>query len=349
MIVLILSAPSLLPRDLLFPPYYSLFIAPCLSSSLTVQLGSSSAYRVGQAVRLQWRLWWGGLLWAPEQWCSAGRGEEEQQEATFLHLSYHVPQTHASSSPPAPLHGNQRAGPHQLQQPHSSGPNWRDQRGAFLQRTFTGKILHRKGEAAAAFQVPSSICRLNRERSFAEVCSMTNKLHLAFYRMFSLSFFSNLQQYAHYVAYSPFSVRFLAFFNPMYWVWWPADLSMSCSVVLNCKPGGEKDTIHNLATGVQLQLFLFSRDVCCFSKAPLSFCQQLGWLAFSPSYQTGLCSIQAFEIMDAWLHSSAKTTPAQPSRFPHQSWHDRNSQLLYGCQQLEIGFDLVLDCQNNRH
>lgn len=130
-----------------FPPCYSLFIAPCLPSSLTVQLGSSAAYRVGQAVRLQWRLGRGGLLGAPEQWCSAGRGEEEQQEATFLHLSHHVPQTHASSSPPAPLHGDQRARPHQLQQPHSSCPNWRDQWGAFLQRTFTGTIYHRKGEA----------------------------------------------------------------------------------------------------------------------------------------------------------------------------------------------------------
>lgn len=127
------------PLCLLSPPYYSLFIASCLSSSLIVQLGSSSAYRVGQAVGLQRRLRWGGLLRAPKQWCSAGRGEEEQQEATFFHLSHHVPQTHASSSPSAALHGDQRAGSHQLQQPHSGCPNWRDQRGAFLQRTFTGK------------------------------------------------------------------------------------------------------------------------------------------------------------------------------------------------------------------
>lgn len=130
----------------LFPPYRSLLIAPCLSSPLLVQLGSSSAHRVGQAVRLQWGLWWRGLLRAPEQWCSAGRGEEEQQEATFLHLPHHVPQTHASSSSPASLHGNQRAGPHQLQQPNSSCPNWRNQRGAFLQRTFTGKMEYLTGK-----------------------------------------------------------------------------------------------------------------------------------------------------------------------------------------------------------
>lgn len=99
---------------------------------LSVQYSSSSAYRVGQAVRLQWRLWRGGLLRAPEQRCSAGRGEKEQQEATFFYLSHHVPQTHASSSPSAPLHGNQRPSPHQFQQPHSSCTNRRDQWGPFL-------------------------------------------------------------------------------------------------------------------------------------------------------------------------------------------------------------------------
>lgn len=101
-------------------------------SFLVVQHSSSSAYRVGQAVRLQRRLWRGGLLRAPEQRCSAGRGEKEQQEATFFYLSHHVPQTHASSSPSAPLHGNQRASPHQFQQPHSSCTNRRDQWGPFL-------------------------------------------------------------------------------------------------------------------------------------------------------------------------------------------------------------------------
>lgn len=101
-------------------------------SSLAVQHSSSSAYRVGQAVRLQRRLWRGGLLGAPEQRCSAGRGEKEQQEATFFYLSHHVPQTHASSSPSAPLHGNQRASSYQFQQPHSSRTNRRDQWGPFL-------------------------------------------------------------------------------------------------------------------------------------------------------------------------------------------------------------------------
>lgn len=120
-------------------PLYVISDLTTPSSSLVVQLGSSAAYRVGQAVGLQWRLWRGGLLGAPEQRCSAGWGEKEQQEATFFHLSHHVPQTHASSSPATPLHGDQWAGPHQLQQPDSSCPNWRDQRGAFLQRTFTGK------------------------------------------------------------------------------------------------------------------------------------------------------------------------------------------------------------------
>lgn len=148
MIVLIPSAPSLLPFCLLFSPYDSLLTAPRLFSSLTVQLSSSSAYRVGQAVRLQRGLWRRGLLWAPEQRRSAGRGEEEQQEATFLHLSHHVPQTHARPPSPETLHGDQRARPHQLQQPHSSRPHWGDQRGAFLQRTFTGKILQRKRERA---------------------------------------------------------------------------------------------------------------------------------------------------------------------------------------------------------
>lgn len=120
-----------------FKVYFSTLWAPtisvcCFSFTLTVQHSSSSAYRVGQAVRLQRRLWRGGLLRAPEQRCSAGRGEKEQQEATFFYLSHHVPQTHASSSPSAPLHGNQRASPHQLQQPHSSRTNRRDQWGAFL-------------------------------------------------------------------------------------------------------------------------------------------------------------------------------------------------------------------------
>lgn len=110
----------------------TIFVCCFSFSSPAVQHSSSSAYRVGQAVRLQRRLWRGGLLRAPEQRCSAGRGEKEQQEATFFYLSHHVPQTHASSSPSAPLHGNQRASPHQLQQPHCSCTNRRDQWGSFL-------------------------------------------------------------------------------------------------------------------------------------------------------------------------------------------------------------------------
>lgn len=42
-------------------------------------------------------------------------------------------------------------------------------------------------------------------------------------------------------------------------------------------------------------------------------------LTFSPPpppYQTEPCSIQAFEITDAWLHSSAEMSAVQPLRFP---------------------------------
>lgn len=124
-------------------------VDPCLTSSLIVQLCSSSAYRVGQAVRLEWRLWWRGLLGSSGQWCPAGRGEEEQQETTFLHISHYVPQTHASSAPTASLHGNKWAGPYQLQQPHSSRTHWGDQWGAFQQRTFTGKTLLEEAQEAA--------------------------------------------------------------------------------------------------------------------------------------------------------------------------------------------------------
>lgn len=105
-------------HSLIFWRYFhltTLFIAACFSSSLVVQHGSSSAYRVGQAVGLRRGLWWGGSLGAPEQWYPAGRGEEEQQEATFLYFSDYVPQTYASPPPSAPLHGNQRASPHKLE------------------------------------------------------------------------------------------------------------------------------------------------------------------------------------------------------------------------------------------
>lgn len=145
MIILMLQSLPVIHLLWLFPPYYSRHCPLPLILSI-VQLGSSAAYRVGQAVRLQRRLWWGGSLGAPEQWCPAGRGEEEQQEATFLHFSDDVPQTHASSPAPAPLHGNKRTSPYQLEQSHSSCPNRGDQWGAFLQCTFTGKICYRQRE-----------------------------------------------------------------------------------------------------------------------------------------------------------------------------------------------------------
>lgn len=130
MIFLMCSPLTTAPRLLLSTP------SP---PSLAVQLGRPSAYRVGQVVGLQRGFWRGGLLGAPEQRRPAGRGEKEQQEATFLHFPHHVPQACAGSAPPAPLHGDQRAGPHQLQQSHGGGADRRDHRGAVLQRTFAGE------------------------------------------------------------------------------------------------------------------------------------------------------------------------------------------------------------------
>lgn len=136
MIFLMCSTPPLLLPSLRL----LLSTPPSLSSpSLAVQLGRPSAYRVGQVVGLQRGLWRGGLLGAPEQRRPACRGEKEQQEATFFHLPHHVPQTCAGSAPAAPLHGDQRAGAHQLQQPHGGGTHRRDHRGAVLQRTFAGE------------------------------------------------------------------------------------------------------------------------------------------------------------------------------------------------------------------
>ncbi len=179
------------PLYLLFPPYFSLLIAPCISLSLVVQLSGSAAYRIGQAVRLQWRLWWGGLLGAPEQRCSASRGEEEQQEATFFHLSHHVTQAYASSSPSAALHGDQRASADQLQQPDSSCTDWRDHWGAFLQCTFTGK----RGEAT--LQILSELlysARSNTNKLFVRAIMM-NFFNHTFYCMFKFLLFCISQQF----------------------------------------------------------------------------------------------------------------------------------------------------------
>lgn len=76
-------------------------------------------------------------------------------------------------------------------------------------------------------------------------------------------------------------MHFVAFLNAVYkkrWLWF-----VSSSVVFNCKTVKQSSqSCKKNPQKVQLQLFLFSQDVCCFSKAPLSFCQQLGWLPFSP-------------------------------------------------------------------
>lgn len=186
MIVLIPSAPSPPPLYLLFPPCYSLLTASLsLSLSVTVQLCSPSAYRVGQAVGLQRRLRRGGLLGAPEQRRSAGRGEEEQQEATFFHLPHHVPQAHAGSSPAAPLHGDQRARPHQLQQPHGGRPHRRDHGGTLLQRTFPGE----EGEGAREqLRLQLLHCRSRWSNDAMRRASKTTAaLHLACHTVFLLT------------------------------------------------------------------------------------------------------------------------------------------------------------------
>lgn len=135
MIFLMCSLPPLAPRLLLSTPS---------SPSLAVQLGRPSAYRVGQVVGLQRGFWRGGLLGAPEQWRPACWGEKEQQEATFFHFPHHVPQTCSGSAPSAPLHGDQRAGPHQLQQSHGGGADRGDHWGSVLQRTFAGEQEQKK-------------------------------------------------------------------------------------------------------------------------------------------------------------------------------------------------------------
>lgn len=70
-----------------------------------------------------------------------------------------------------------------------------------------------------------------------------------------------------------------------------------------------------LETRVQPQLFLFSQDVCCCSKAPLSFCQQLGF----PFPHHTKQAIAPSKRLKSWMRDS--TRPQKRLQLSPQGFH----------------------------
>lgn len=99
------------------------------------------------------------------------------------------------------------------------------------------------------------------------------------------------------------------------------------------------------------ETFVFAQEICCFPKAAPCFPLSAIRLAFSPLRRHTKQTIAPSKRLKSRMHDSARLLQwllLSPWGFPHQSQHNRNSQLLYVCWPLDVGFDLVADTENSR-
>lgn len=97
-------------------------------------------------------------------------------------------------------------------------------------------------------------------------------------------------------------------------------------------------------------VFLPKKYVAFLKLRSPSLCQQLDWLSHPLHHHTKQ-TIAPSKRLKSRMHDSTrllKWVLLSPWGFPHQSQHNRNSQLLYICWPLEVGVDLVADTENSR-
>lgn len=114
----------------------------------------------------------------------------------------------------------------------------------------------------------------------------------------------------------------------------------------------EKKKTQNTKTIPLQTCFLHKNTACCCQKLPPSpsLCQPLDWLSH-PLHHHSKQTIAPSERLKSRMHDSTrllKWVLLSPWGFPHQSQHNRNSQLFNVCWPLEVGVDLVADIENNR-
>lgn len=97
-------------------------------------------------------------------------------------------------------------------------------------------------------------------------------------------------------------------------------------------------------------VFLHKKYVAFLKLRSPSLCQQLDWLSHPLHHHTKQ-TIAPSKRLKSRMHDSTrllKRVLLSPWGFPHQSQHNRNSQLLYIGWPLEVGVDLVANTENSR-